>query len=228
MKRYQVAAIYLVGLFFSLSGISLAQSGTVTVRDLPFFANEWVTKTSTAADGTVRSTTQQIAFARSSDGTVRREIHEASPGLDHVIGRPIILVSVLNEDTNTNSANYQGRPAVTAMARSRPQGISTAATPKSAVVGASTVPASHEITKLNGFQALLHRSQYTVPAGGPNLKARTVTSELWYSPELRISLKSTLSDSAGTTTSIVLEDIHRQEPDPALFHAGTEAKTIQK
>ncbi|RZU29010.1 hypothetical protein [Edaphobacter modestus] len=226
MKQHRRTAIYLAGiLFLGLSEASYAQSGGTTVRDLPFSANEWITKTSTAADGTVNVTTQQIVVARSSDGTVRREIHEASSGPNRVIGRPIVLVSILNEDTKTNKATFKGKAAVTAMDTSRLQSISAS---KNSTARASTSSAGREISKLNGLEALVHRAQYSVPASDPNTKASTVTSELWYSPELHATLKSSISDSSGVTVVTVLDDIHRQEPDASLFRVGTEATTAQK
>lgn len=229
VKQRRRTFIYLVILLFAdSSGVSYSQAGVTDVRDLPFSANEWITKTSTAADGTVNVTTQQVAIARASDGTVRREIHEAAAGSDRVIGRPIILVSILNQDTKTNSATFQGKPAVTAMDVSRLQNVSKPVTTKNVSAKSSNSPSSPEIANLNGFQAVVYRSQYTVPASSPNEKARTVSSELWYSPDLRMPLKSSISDAIGTTTVTILDDIHRQEPDPALFGVNTEAKTTQK
>lgn len=229
VKRHQRMAICLAGvLLLGLTEVSYAQSGATAVRDLPFSANEWITKTSTAADGTVNVTTQQIAIARASDGTVRREIHEASAGPDRVVGRPIVLVSILNQDTKTNSATFQGKSAVTTIDVSRLQNVSRSPAAKSAAAKPANSPANPEMTNLNGLQVVVHRSQYTVPARDPNAKASTVTSDLWYSPDLRMFLKSSISDSAGTMVVTILDDIHRQEPDSALFRVSTEAKTTQK
>src|SRR5437588_3529573 len=90
VKRHQRTAIRLAGvLLLGFVEVSHAQSGATAVRDLPFSANEWVTKTSIAGNGLVSVTTQQIEIARTSDGTVRREIHDTSAGPDRVVGRPI-------------------------------------------------------------------------------------------------------------------------------------------
>ena len=229
MKRYPRTTFAFIFLFIlNLSAESFAQSRTITVQNLPFSANEWVTKTSTAMDGTIQVTTQQIELARSSDGTVRREIHEPSIGPNRVVGTTVLLVSIINEDIKTNSATYQGKLAVSSMAAPKPQNTSTTATAKKVAARTSTPSVNLETTQLNGFQAVVHRSQYTVPASDPKGKARTVTSELWFSPELRVPLKSSISDSAGTMTVTILDDINRQEPDAALFHVNTEAKTTQK
>jgi hypothetical protein len=209
----------------SLSEGSYAQSGMSVIQNPPFFANEWITKRTATPDGSVSVSTQQIAIARASDGTVRREIHEASPGSSRVSGRPIVIVSILNQNTKANSAIVQGKSAVTSMATSHLQSLSTSATQKT---GASSRAVAREISQINGFQAVVNRSQYTVPASGPNDKARTVTSELWYSPDLHVTLKSSVSDSAGNSVVSVLDEIHQQEPDSALFRSGTEVKTTQK
>jgi hypothetical protein len=228
VKPRQRTFIYLVALLFAGSSrVSYSQSGATAVRDLPFSANEWITKTSTASDGTVKVTTQQIVIARASDGTIRREIHEVSPGSDRVVDGPIIVVSILNQDTNTNSATLQGKAAVTAMDTSRLKTPPTSSA-KTAPSKPVNSPASGETTILNGFRAVVHRSQYTAPASAPNGKAVIVTTALWYSPDLRVALKSSISDSGGTTVDTVLDDIHRQEPDSALFRISTEAKAIQK
>lgn len=229
MKRYPRTTLVLISLFIlSLSAESLGQSGARAVQNLPFSANEWVTKTSIAMDGAIQVMTQQIVLARSSDGTVRREVHEPSVGLNRVVGTPILLISIINEDAKTNSTMYQGRPAVSSIVAPKPQSTSSPATAKKVTVRTSTASVTPETTQLNGFHAVVHRSQYTVPASDPKGKTRTVISELWFSPELRVPLKSSTSDSAGTTTVVILDDINRQEPDAALFHMNIEAKTTQK
>jgi hypothetical protein len=211
-----------------LSDASHAQSGTTTIKNVPFSANEWITKTSPGATGTPNVTTQQIAIARTSDGVVRREIHEASAGTVRVTGTPILLVSIFNQDTKTISAIFQEKVAVTATDVSRLQNVPKASTAKNAAAKTANSSASVETTSLNGLQAFLYRSQYSVPASDPNAKANTFTSELWYSPELHVTLKSSISDSTGARTVSVLDDIHRQEPDSSLFRLSTETKTTQK
>jgi hypothetical protein len=207
---------------------SYAQSGMAAVLNRPFFANEWVTKTTAAPDGSISVTTQQIAIARASDGTVRREIHEASPGSSRVLGNPIVIVSIINHDTKASSAIVQGKSAVTAMAKSDLQNRSTSAPQKNGTTKSANSTVAREISSFNGLQAVVNRSQYTVPASGPNDKTRTVTSELWYSPDVRVTLKSSVSDSTGNSVVSVLDDIHQQEPDSALFHSDIEVETTQR
>lgn len=215
-------------LVFGFSGVSYTQSGMTAIRDIPFSANEWITRTSPASDGALTVTTQQIAIARASDGTVRREIHEASAGTDRVVGRPILLVSILNQETKTNSAIVRGKAAVTAMELSGLGDAQKVPATKTVSAKSANVPTSTEVTSLSGLQAIVYRSQYTVPASDPKDKETTVTSEIWYSPELHVPLKSSLSDSRGGTVVSILAEIQRHEPDTSLFPISTEATTAQK
>jgi hypothetical protein len=211
VKRNQQTALYLACMFLLGTLVAMgAQPVTTTVRDLPFTANEWVTRTSTAPDGTSSVTTQQIGIARDLDGTVRREIHESSPGSDRVVGRPIVLVSILNQDTKTSAATFQGKAAVTAMNTAKSQSVSRLPGTKNTAAKPVNSTARREVSTLNGRQAVVYRSQYTVPASTPNEKARTVTSTFWYSPELRVALKSSISDSGGTAVDTLLDDIHQK------------------
>jgi hypothetical protein len=86
-----------------------AQSTSTIIQDVPFSANEWITRTAIESGGGVSVTTQQIAIARASDGTERREIHEASAGTDRVVGTSIVLVSILNRNKKAASAISKGR-----------------------------------------------------------------------------------------------------------------------
>jgi hypothetical protein len=225
MSTYFAVAFLLV---FGRLNVSYAQTITTTIRGLPFSANEWVTRTSPAVGGTFVVTTQQIAIARASDGTIRREIHEASAGTDRVVGRSIVLVSILNQSTKTNSAIFRGRAVVTAMGVPWTQDVPKATATKNVTAQPAKSSAGTEGTSINGLQTLVYRSQYSVPASDPNAKANTVTSEIWYSPELHVTLKSSMSESSGAMVVSTLTDIYRQEPDSSLFHVDNEAKTIQK
>jgi hypothetical protein len=220
--------LHLCVLIFLATGLGNAQSSGLTTRKLPFSATEWITRTSKAADGTASVTIQQVNIARASDGTVRREVHEPAPGPNRTTGRPILLLSIINEDTKIDQAFINGRAATTSLATPQLTGAKSVETSQTGPKQTVSAVANRELSTLNGLQVVLHHSQYTLPVSGANSKPVAVTSDLWYSPDLRIPLKSSTSDSLGSNVTTVLEDLVRQEPDAGLFRVGAQTAPTQK
>ena len=71
---------------------------------------------------------------------------------------------------------------------------------------------------IEGVMAEGTRTTVTIPAGQiGNELAITTISERWYSPELKVTVKTTRSDPRSGTTTYTLKNISRAEPSPALF-----------
>jgi hypothetical protein len=72
---------------------------------------------------------------------------------------------------------------------------------------------------IQGIATVGCRVTVTVPAqpSVPNSQPNTVIDEWWSSPELRINLIHTRTDSHGNNSLERLDEIVRQEPDPAVF-----------
>lgn len=71
---------------------------------------------------------------------------------------------------------------------------------------------------ISGLRAIGRRTEYSIPAGelGNELPI-TVTSEIWYSPDLQIVLAATHRDPLAGDTTYQLENVVRREPDAKLF-----------
>jgi hypothetical protein len=80
--------------------------------------------------------------------------------------------------------------------------------------------------EIEGVAAEGSRTTTTIPAGAiGNVRAIEITSERWYSPELRVVVYSRRSDPRFGDTTYRLTNIVRAEPDPTLFQVPPDYKT---
>ena len=71
---------------------------------------------------------------------------------------------------------------------------------------------------IQGIPVTETRTTNTIPVGTiGNDKDILITRETWYSPELKLVLKSTQTDPRFGETTYTLTNIQRNEPDPTLF-----------
>ena len=71
---------------------------------------------------------------------------------------------------------------------------------------------------IEGISATGTRTTATSPSGTiGNDKDLMITRETWYSPDLKLVIKSTQTDPRFGQTTYTLTNIQRSEPDPALF-----------
>ena len=72
--------------------------------------------------------------------------------------------------------------------------------------------------EINGVSANGTRMTSTIPAGAiGNDNPIQVVSESWYSPELKMVVKSVQNDPRMGQTTVNLTNLNRTEPDPSLF-----------
>ena len=90
---------------------------------------------------------------------------------------------------------------------------------------------SHEdlgVQEIQGVNAQGTRETTTIAAGEVgNERPITITSERWYSPDLKIELKTVRSDPRMGETSLTVTDLNREEPDPSLFQVPSDY-TVQE
>ena len=71
---------------------------------------------------------------------------------------------------------------------------------------------------IEGLEVTGTRQEFTLPAGAiGNEQPIVVSSEQWFSPDLGVVVASTVRDPMMGDTSYKLEQVSRNEPDPALF-----------
>lgn len=96
-------------------------------------------------------------------------------------------------------------------------------------------PGDHDIVKSNlgvqdieGVSAKGLRITRTIPAGDfGNELPMVITTETWYSPDLKVLVMSKSSDPRMGDTTYTLTNIQRSEPDPTLFQVP-EGYTIKE
>lgn len=87
---------------------------------------------------------------------------------------------------------------------------------------------------IEGVSAHGTRVTRTIPAGQfGNEMPMVITTETWYSPDLKVLVMSKSSDPRMGDTTYTLTNIQRSEPDPSLFqvpegYTVKEANTVQK
>lgn len=104
-------------------------------------------------------------------------------------------------------------------------GVSVAGGPSVAILKKSAPAADKDANKTNlgtqnieGVSAQGTRVIHTIPAGQiGNEQPIVITTETWYSPDLKVLVMSKSSDPRMGDTTYTLTNIQRSEPDPSLF-----------
>jgi hypothetical protein len=110
------------------------------------------------------------------------------------------------------------------------QGFAVQAQPVSPQAEKKVEPKTESLgTKsIDGIQATGTRSITTIPAGTiGNDNDLIITREIWYSPELKLVLRSTQSDPRFGQTTYTLTNVQQGSPDEALFQVPADY-TIDK
>ena len=95
-------------------------------------------------------------------------------------------------------------------------GVTALAAPKHEDLGANVI---------EGVNVTGSRETSTIEAGAMgNDRAITITSERWYSPDLKIELKSVHNDPRMSQTTHTVTNISRTEPDATLFQVPSDYK----
>jgi hypothetical protein len=231
--------------FFGPIGITAALAGrAATIPGAPYSAQAVTQHVQTLADGNRITQTTTNAVARDSKGRVYRE--ESLPGLGNNDGEPPHLALIedpvagqhITLDSNSKTAikmpSAQMKKADEAAAR---EGIPPLAgiTLDFNTAGSGQPPQNFTAMKLKaddektattdlgkqtieGVAAQGTRITRTIPAGemGNELPI-VITSETWYSPDLKVLVMSKSSDPRMGETTYKLTNLSRAEPEPALF-----------
>jgi hypothetical protein len=227
-------------------GITAALAGpAATIPGAPYSAQAVTQHVQTLNDGNRITQTTTNKVARDSKGRVYRE--ESLPGLgngnaepphlilieDPVAGQHITLDS--NSKTAIKMSNSQTKKADEAAAREgvppltpgvRVMFNSTGSGQTQQTITAMKIKADDEraattdlgTQTIEGVAAQGSRITRTIPAGemGNDLPI-VITTETWFSPELKVLIMSKSSDPRMGETTYKLTNLSRAEPDPALF-----------
>jgi len=212
------------------------------VENAPYSAEVVTEVIQEFADGNRIERRTSSTVARDGRGRVRREQQLAAIG--PVLPEGDVRMVTINDpvarvhyslDPVRKAAIRSGRPGP-------PHAPGRPALPPPHVVGAGGVgtfehhvevpsPQDKRTEKLGskeveGVAAEGTRTTMTIPAGAiGNIRAIEITSERWYSAELRVVVYSRRSDPRFGDTTYRLTNIVRAEPDPALFQVPPDYKT---
>lgn len=201
------------------------------VKGAPYSADETTQSVQTLADGNRITNTTTAHIDRDSQGRIRREVSIPAHGSD---GQSHTLITISDPIAGlTYSLDPQTK---TAVKMTPPPGAAT----KLGKFNNGLVPppvdgrvhiqyrtmqnsnsAVHQdlgVQNIAGVNAQGSRETITIPANAiGNEMPIVITSERWFSPDLKIEVKSVRNDPRLGETTYSLANINRTEPDPSLF-----------
>lgn len=228
---------------FGPIGITAAMAGpAATIAGAPYSAEAVTERVQVLADGNRIHQTTSGTVARDSQGRVRRE--EGLPGLSSAGGDAPRLVLIMDpvakvhwtlDPRSKNAMKMPLGPITSAdfgpFMPPPPLADKTfflangsAAAPVQ-VIAKAELSTDHSVTKadlgtqtIEGVPARGTRTTRTLPAGAVgNEQPLVITTETWYSPDLKVLVLSKTEDPRMGETSYKLTNIQRSEPPPDLF-----------
>jgi hypothetical protein len=227
---------------FGPIGITAAMAGpAATISGAPYSAEAVTERVQALADGNRIHQTTNGTVARDSQGRVRRD--EGLPELSGAGDAPHLVLIMdpvahvhwvldgrnktamkmpLGPITAANLGPFMPPPALPDKTFFVASGASA---PQVQVIGKAELPSEHNVTKVDlgnqiieGVPAQGTRTTRTLPAGAVgNEQPLVITTETWYSPDLKILVLSKTSDPRMGETTYKLTNIQRSEPPPDLF-----------
>jgi hypothetical protein len=218
-----------------ISGSAIIGGRLPSVTNAPYSAVQETEHTQTLADGTHVVTKNHMRFYRDSAGRTRREMFfPEGIGIPHdgpssiMIEDPVAGV-IYNVQTQNHIAHLleMGRSL-----QPPPSNITPNPTPPVRTAAESILPKA--VTEnlgtqiIDGVEADGRRTTRTIPTGARGNDGPIVmTSEIWYSKELRLTVLTKGSDPRSGETVTRITNLDRSEPDPALFQVPPDYTIIR-
>ena len=185
------------------------------VAGAPYSGVEERSSSMVLANGTVIQNTSQTKVARDGQGRVRRESTHQTPD-----GKTVTRITISDP---VGGMIYELDPA-TKTALQRPvhlpsqQSNTSSTNPRMAQPSANIKRESMAAQPINGVIASGTRVTHTIPAGTiGNSAAIETVHETWISDDLKVPVKSRMTDPRNGTTTTELTNLLRGEPDASLF-----------
>jgi len=195
------------------------------VTGAPYSAVKTTETTQTLADGTTIRRKIQTNMFRDSQGRLRRETTMPAIGPLAANGQLKTFI-VIHDPVAGNSYALQPDQKTAVQLRGHaggnknPDGLQGKfqARLQEEIADGTIKKEDLGIQTIGGFATQGTRYTRTIPTGQiGNDKPISITSEVWYSPDLQIVLKSTHNDPRFGSTTYTVSDIQRQEPAASLF-----------
>jgi len=192
-----------------------------------YIAEEVAQRTQTLADGTLSTeTTAAGKVYRDAMGRTRTERSTSPDGVVTVeIVDPVAGVRYVLDAGNKMAYRSERAPSAKAA-----RGPMIADAPQAMAAGLQQISVEPLGKRMmDGIEASGQRILTTVvPAAESNDKLSTITTEMWVSRELGITLASRVVEPRMGEVTYRLSNITRREPDPALFQVPEDYKIIEK
>jgi hypothetical protein len=211
-----------------------------SIKSAPISASFQSENKELLADGTTITNARSGKVARDSEGRTYHEITTTRgpaanpPSYTSInISDPVSGVLFVLDPVSHTARRYERTPrSTTAVPKLRP---ATPANPGTVTTGSVTSggisrPPGIKFTppaiqkqdlgeeSIDGIPVLHYRQTQTIAAGEiGNDRDLVITSEFWYSKELRMNLKSTRQDPRLGEETLTLSDIEKVEPPASLF-----------
>jgi hypothetical protein len=204
------------------------------IKGQPYSLVETMTTVQTLADGTTITRVSQSRHMRDSEGRTRMEMGVMKDGalqvtavrLDDPVSRAAVTLFPRSKTANITrfpeptpeSAQQEARMAEL-RAKAEANRKEHPAPPNVEDLGIQTIA---------GGSAEGKRHTLVIPVGRMgNDREITVVTETWTSPELKIIVGSTTDDPQMGKTTMVVSDLQRAEPDPALFQVPSDYRVTE-
>lgn len=229
---------------FGPIGITAALAGPVSdIPGAPYSAQAVTQRVQTLADGNRIAQTTTNSVSRDSKGRVRRE--ESLPGVQTGENHPHLVliddpVAGLHITLDPNAKTAQKLTMLNAKRAAEAKAIVLAGTggPGTLEIVTSDVLKSDgsRTTKtdlgtqiIEGLPAKGTKITHTIPAGeiGNDLPI-VITTETWFSPDLKVMLMSKSTDPRMGETTYKLTNLSRSEPDPSSFQIPADYTVKEK
>lgn len=220
------------GAFYGITGVQTV--GGAAVKGAPYSAEAVTDTTQTLADGNRISNHQSSMLYRDGLGRERREETfavlevgvQSAPSKNITITDPVANTSyILNPSTRTAvkmpatiTVNAAVQRAAVGAVKAGGFSVSGRMIPGGPVSSDSVKSEDLGSQLIEGVQANGKRQTRTIPPGQiGNEQPIQIVDEIWYSPELHMTIMSRHSDPRAGETVYKLTNIVRAEPDPSLF-----------
>jgi len=200
-----------------------------TVKGVPLSGEIVTTRDTTLGDGNKIHNESQSKVYRDAEGRVRRElgVDLAMPSTGKIKRNLIVITDpVAGTRYMLNPDNKTAHQAPLIGPKHAGPDHEAHAHAMGMMGGSGAVNRETLGTKaINGVQAEGIRVTRTIPAGAiGNEKAITVSTERWYSPELRIAVMTVHTDPMMGTVTTKLVNVTQGAPDASLFQVPSDYK----
>jgi hypothetical protein len=217
------------------------------IKGAPFSASFQSEGKQVLADGTTITNTRTGKIARDSEGRTYMEITTLrGPGVnpqsftsvninDPVSGAHIVLMpdghTARRFERTPPSSDATRTPSVPSAGGLTSNGAPSQ--PAGTMMAKSSLPPIQKedlgVDSLEGIPARHYCETQTIPPGQVgNDRDMAITSEFWYSKELRLNLKATRKDPRFGEESLIISNVERSEPPASLFEIPADYKVVDE